>query len=420
MKLKLVAAGLAGLFVFGSADVWAQETPEPSAVEFRFDAELRPRLEARFNHHFGLDAAELRYGGAVDEGDIFTQRSRVGVEATKGKLSARLTLQHSARWGDFRGDQFTIPPLYLYEGWMRYEASEQVFIELGRFRLDYGEQRVLGSAQWTLVARSWDGVRLGVRPGELLEVDLFGVKMRDAQEGFLRGDAYLAGAYSVFTEPVPGLLNTVDIYLLYDHRDGVPAPGEIRRNLGMAGVRIDGGVSIVGLEGEAGYQFGRLCDLDAQGCVGEGRPIHAYFFDLELGLGLPLIRPFVGFSMASGDDPETDGIEGYDPMYGTGHKWLGLMDIIGGRTNLREFRVGAAMSVQDFGIRLVAHDFTRLQPQVENVGQEVDLVLSYQVGDGLSVELGHGLFIPREGITEGDESPAGVANWSCVQATGRF
>lgn len=408
-----------------AADVAAEEADDQ--VRWEFSARVRPRLEARFNHHFGLDAGDLNYSFQPDEADAFSQQSRLGVRAERGALTGKMTLQHTAVWGEFGGNQLTLAPLGLYEGWLRYDFNENFLLDVGRFELAYGDERVLGAVGWSQVGRAWDGLRLGIRPTEGVGVDVFAARYHNRQAQFLDGDAFLTGAYASFEELAGEFLAETDLYLLVDVRwdaDLITGTDEMpfRRLLAMIGSRLHGNVADADWTLEGGYQLGNQCfvDEDRQDCIGDAQAIGAYFFDVEAGYSVAGARPFLGFSMASGNDPDTENFQGYDQLYPTGHRWLGYMDLVGPRTNLREIRAGVSYRQDWFTGQLAVHDFTRLQPQIERVGTEFNTKLGAAVGDGFALQVGHGLFLPAQGISQTDADPDGVANWSFVQFVGAF
>ncbi|WP_230467513.1 alginate export family protein [Lujinxingia vulgaris] len=414
----------------GAAEAAPGARSEPEqATSWSLSARVRPRVEARFNHHFGLAADELNYGGQPDEADVFSQQTRVGLKVARGRLSGRLTLQHSAAWGDFGGDSLTAPPLALYQGWVRFEATETFFADVGRFELAYGDQRVLGSVGWSQVGRAWDGVRLGLRPGGGVAVDAFAARYQDGAGGFLDDDAYLSGVYASMGGMEAPLLREVDVYVLYDARLGREpsaegaGDGAARRNLVMLGSRLEGAAADARLTLEGGYQLGSVCAPEALAsarCQDEGADIGAFFFDSTLSYALGVFTPFVGFSLASGDDPESADVEAYNHLYPTAHAFMGYMDLIGARTNIRELRAGLRFEGEGLNAELVAHDFTRQQPSTERVGLEINAQVAARFGDGFSLGAGHGLFVPDQGVSNSEAAPQGVANWTYLQAVGSF
>lgn len=400
------------------------ESDEDSGEEINWDwtARIRPRMEGRFNHHFGVIPTTLRYSAFADESDLFSQQTRLGVRADRGKLDGMITAQHTAQWGVFGGDSLTLAPLELYQAWMRYQVHDAVSVQTGRFELAYGDQRVLGAVGWSQVGRAWDGLRVAVTPVEDVQVDVFGARYEDVAGGFLSGDAYLTGLYGTWSDPVDDVIDEADLYALYDLRWGAE-DGPDRRQIFMVGARGKGGFAGVDVTAEGAYQLGLACATEEgiEGCVGPRSDLRGYFFDVEAGYTVAGFRPFVGLSQASGDNPDTSLVdEGYNQFYPTGHAFLGYMDLVGGRTNVREIRGGLQWQYSRLRHIVAVHDFTRLQPETERVGLEIDTKLFASLGEAFEVGGGYGIFFADQGMTVGNSTPVGPAQWVFLQATGTF
>ncbi|MGM0555348.1 MAG: alginate export family protein [Myxococcota bacterium] len=414
-----------------SGEVTAQETSEEEdpSVDWSFDATLRPRLETRFNNDFGVPDAQLNYGGAGNR-DVFSQRALLGANASAGPVEARLAMIGAFAWGVTGGDDLTHPFVGLYEGWVEYTPVDSWYLQTGRFTLNYGDQRVLSPLGWSQAGRSWDGIRTGLTGDDMpVHLDLFATRYAEglidtawADDGSaLEGDSYLFGLYAELGEAVKPALSAADIYLLYDLQidelgDDLPN----RREIGLLGSRLKGEWDPVDLTVEGGFEFGSSCVVNVAGdqCTDDTIRRSAFFVDTELGATFDVggqLRPFAGFSYQTGDDPDTADVdESYFQFYPLVHGYLGWMDIIGGRTNLQEFRLGVSYKAEDWSLVTKAHQFTRLQPDTESAGVETDIVGTWNATDVLKLQLGHGLFFPGDGVSTG-EDPEGIANWTYFQ-----
>jgi hypothetical protein len=419
----------------GQPDV--QETEEDaSPLVWSFDAQLRPRVELRTNHNFGLTPTQLNYPGiyspAGDTLSTISQRSRLGAGVATEDLSAYVQLQHAAEWGVFGGDALTDPFLFLHQGWLKYAPSDAWYVQAGRQQLAYGDHRVLGTVGWTQVGRAWDALRFGITPSDTFGVDIFAGRYAAGITEFGRDvslfdrDAWLTGAYFKLREVTKPVFNEVDIYALYDVRiDDLSDDTPNNRNLFGLGARAAGQWGIVDGVVEGMYELGSACATvapDSLDCSDQTVDISAWFVDAELGVELyqPAdVRLFAAYSRATGDDPDTETNEAYFQFYPTAHKWLGLMDIIGGRSNIQEIRGGVSFEAGPIGVRETVHYFTRLQPESEAVGLEFDTVASAGLTEHLDLGVGHGLFVPSEGMSASGEAD-GVANWAFVQMNAVF
>jgi hypothetical protein len=437
LKVPLIAVPLVLCTLMLSPPLWAQPddegADEEAPIVWQVDAQLRPRAEARTNHRFGLQPDQLNYPGK-DTFNTITQRSRLGAHVSADQVSAYVQAQHVAEWGTTGGDALSDPTLFVHQAWLRYGCDDAWYVQAGRQELAYGDHRVLGSVGWSQVGRAWDAARFGVQPNEVFGVDLFAGRYAagvadpqlDRDVSLFDRDAYLLGAYVTLREFAQPALDEIDVYALYDVQiDDLSDDQPNHRNLVGLGARAAGTWSVVDGVVEGMYQLGSRCLTEADGpdCTDETVDLRGWFVDAELGALVyepNSVRLFAAFSQASGDDPDTaDTDESYFQFYPTAHKWLGYMDIIGGRTNIQEVRGGLSAKLGPVQLRESAHYFRRLWPQAESVGLEFDTTASATLHEHLGVDVGHGLFVPSEGMSR-DGEPEGVANWFFVQMNAVF
>ena len=119
-----------------------------------------------------------------------------------------------------------------------------------------------------------------------------------------------------------------------------------------------------------------------------------------------LVRGLVEGLIASGDDPTTtDKNEGWNELYPTAHKFLGLADVFhqGGqkRTNVASGVLHLTLKpTAEVSIQLDGHLFTRLKGMTAAgkdggfAGAEVDTGIGYALGKGLSLKALYALFVP--------------------------
>jgi hypothetical protein len=149
----------------------------------------------------------------------------------------------------------------------------------------------------------------------------------------------------------------------------------------------------------------------------ESASVLAYHADAELGVFALDDRLRFGLEglIASGDDPSTaEEAEGWNELYPTAHKFIGLADIVvqGGvkRTNLVSGVAHVtARPIADLTLQLDAHLFAR--PEAINAmvdsgyaGMELDAGAAYALGKGLTLRALYALFVPDE-----DFYPVGAA-----------
>lgn len=385
--------------------------------ELKLHASIRPRLEARFGHQFGLEADQLRYAhAATDSSDLFSQQSRVGVSYSGQRLKMRSTIQFAQVWGSATNVQLHPSPVQLYDAYLDFAFVEGLTLRAGRFEIAYGEQRLLGSVGWSQVGRTWDGLRLRADvSGPKTFVDVFFARNADGGAGtrFLENDGLLGGAYAHF-ENVPGLAE-LDVYVLGDaqlsHLGGDAAH---RRLLLTPGLRAKFVKSQFDAVLEGGFQAGSACVQDAETlCTNDSVDSQAWFTEVQTGFAFSKFRAFAGGSIASGDDPDTAENEAFNQLYPTGHAHIGWMDFFA-RSNIIDVYAGLSGKFEQFSFLLKAHEFQRVQPDAERLGNEINAQILVPLPEKLSFEAGYGLFIPADGMASSGD-PSGAAHWLFTQ-----
>lgn len=111
--------------------------------------EIRERIETRINKDFDPSTADSRQ-------DLLT-RVRVGADYKCDKFTARLQYQftHTASWTATRN--FSDELGVVNQAWVKLPAASG-HLTIGRQRLTLGNQRLIGSPNWSNGARAMDGV----------------------------------------------------------------------------------------------------------------------------------------------------------------------------------------------------------------------------------------------------------------------
>jgi hypothetical protein len=310
---------------------WAGEAgaqvapPAPDSIAVG-DWQLVPLAELRVRGEYRRDVDEEDHG-------LLVERSRLGVEARRGPLAARVVLQ-DARALDVGGNANAVPePQAIavtgaYEAWAEAHTGgvHPSFVRAGRQPVTWGEGRLLGAADWSPTGRSLDAVRgrlvVGDGAFELLASvltepqtaaalqtygELFGARAEWAFDPLVAIDAY-ALARIAYANPLASLNGSVR---------GQTYTGSLR-------LHGDGRGWTWGVEGA--YQLGRAEDLSADRAAWAAAGHVAYTLD---GVSLvPTVR--LGAAYASGDSSgPTSGAKdrAFDPILPDVHTWHGAMDL---------------------------------------------------------------------------------------------
>jgi hypothetical protein len=284
--------------------------------------------------------------------------------------------------------------------------------------MNYGDALVIGDLGWNEAARAFNGARVRFNPGDDgTFVDGFAAILGEGRASTLEpfeGDSYFYGLYAGLGPAIAEGLE-LDAYALVYSTAGSesvrldPMNPALVGDLDSAteltlGLRAKGKVKPLDYRAEGGLQFGaRAVAPSAAAPAPPSRDKFAGQIDAELGV-TPVkgLRIGIEGAYASGDDLSTsDEDEGYNELYPTSHKWLGLMDVIGPRTNVLSAALHVSLAASDaLKLALDLHHFSRPEANAAGkdggVGQELDVNVLYAIGGGASVRGLYGVFLPRE------------------------
>lgn len=362
------------------------------------------------------------------EGDYVVSRARLAlklkpIDVGDGvEVSAAFVPQAAYTWGENTGATPTVtdhPALQLYEGYASV-GTKKYRIDVGRFAMNYGDSLVIGDVQWNEVGRSFNGVRLRVSPTDKpAYVDGFVTLINEGRlvtQKPVSGDNYFWGVYAglgpLFMEKFDWDLYWLNFSTARSSRvplTGGTPPTTVIGDQDAAweatlGTRVKGKASLVDYRAELGYQLGTRSVVPTFAIPEPAdKDRSAYQIDAEVGVSpVETFRVGIEGLIASGDDLETpDKTEGYNELYPTAHKWLGLTDVIGPRTNI----MSAVLHVKyqpakSWSFMLDAHYFT--QPETDALdtdgalGSEIDAFFTYAIGGGAELKSLYGVFLPAE------------------------
>lgn len=200
---------------------------------------------------------------------------------------------------------------FLHQGYASLKGVASAFdLQVGRFEMQYGNQRMISPLDWSQIARAWDGARA----------------VFASADGQWQGDLF-------WTRPVEDqVMNVPDGEFggLYGQWNGAPIAVDgyiLRRNQAVLddytiGALVDGGPGELTWNVEAAVQVGDHGPLDAFAYAFAGRL--DWHFQGENGASLG-----VGYELASGDSDPTDGDSGtFFRLFNFDHAYQGYADIV--------------------------------------------------------------------------------------------
>jgi hypothetical protein len=297
----------------------------------RIGVEHRGRLEGFTGAGFAADKEDLYWLNRFRVTARFAPRP--WFSAAVQAQDARVEGKNGTTIGAPFRDQLDLRQAYADVG--AFEKS-RFALRAGRQEMVFGDQRLIGHANWLNTARSFDGARAVFRQKKV-RIDGFAASVvtplvdKFNQSG---GGNYLYGADAQWTGLPTG---TLEPYVFVRRANTLNteagAPGELMSS--TTGVRLTGKFTpLLDYNAEAALQRGSLGSDTISAWAGHwlvGRTIPS---------GKKSYRVFGEYNFASGDKTPGDGIRGtFDQLYPTAHDKYGLADQVGWK-NIHDLRAG--------------------------------------------------------------------------------
>lgn len=398
-------------------------------AQFELSAQIRPRTE--FRQGFKKPTLD------GNDPAIFTeQRTRLIGAFKHEKFRTKFSIQDVRIWGEVGQINKTDNLLSVHEAYGDYLFSANSYLRIGRQELVYDDARILGNLDWAAQARSHDAVKFVlIDTTSKLEFHLAATwnqdgtpqepgKLQSANSGgggnsFQNGTAITnfqlgnpkSTQFAWFKKSYSG--GYTSILALNDVYQDTDSTTWVRP---LFGFNTSYKIGKIKLDGTFYYQFGS-----------QGKDTNKVDYSGLMG-GLDItyvssgkVTPTIGFNYLSGDDKTTtDKVEGFNPLYGTHHKFYGLMDYYyvgnGHNGGGNEFSGGiidiyAKALIKTGGkAKFLAHFHTFMSPTNINyidgsgnpqttteLGYEIDLVYVQPLTKGVVLKAGYSQYIAVDG-----------------------
>jgi len=421
-----------------------------SSLSWNLDGNIRYRFERWGNMN------ALYYGSEPDLGDpndnILLQRIITGTSIrTKNYITISAHLQDSRAFGwslsnAKKPDAFkkhpenSMDPYYImnpqeeffeiYDLNIRIDSMLNLFsVIAGRQKIAYTDFRAFGPGSWGNTGRwTWDAIRLVFEEKKWSGNIWFGgTKIHDP------GKTYLPFTHTEFTGG--GLHATIhlsdyldtDLYLAHKRQGSADyiRDNQISRN--WFGFRLYNPTSSsLKYEISSTHEYGKENEsrIKASGL----------FFKLGYQLNQVLWHPCLTlrYTYASGNSPQTDYNENFDPVFGAGDRYYGWMNLVkwsnlddreimlelfplnGMRIELKYNRLAIP---QPDGVLINGN--LELLPGKKHLGNEFDLYAKYDINNNWQLVAATGLFLLKDAKTAYSEKP-GNASWVAFQVIYAF
>lgn len=381
-------------------------------AQFTLDGEFRPRTE--YLHGFGSLIPE------ASEPDFFTvTRARLNAGYSTESYKMYLSIQDVLLWGENPQIIHTDANNHfdIFEAWAELQLGKGWSTKLGRQVLSYDDQRILGGLDWAQQGRNHDAALLKYsKDGFALDFALAFNQDNLASAGNLYATTALFSYKTMQMLHLNKKFGNLSASLLLMNNGFQNATPGVS-NLQTIGTHLNYKKGAFGVAANAYIQTGqRLGDVDVKGA-----------YDLSLDLSYKVSEKVglsAGIEVISGNDAGAGETGAFFPLYGTNHKFNGLMDYfyVGNHANsigLVDIHVGADFKLSETSnLSLNVLNFTGEQDLASTgsskLGTEIDLVISkkfkgYTLVGGYSQLFAGDDMYALKGVTEANA--ANTQNW---------
>ncbi len=318
-----------------SSAAWAQATPPPPASQDKPAEPAKPpaqekpdgtvfqslakkvsidgqiRLRAEYRDPIAYSSVAL----LNEDDDLYLLRLRLNIKfAVNDTIDVFVQPQDSRTFGQETGVADNDKNLDLHQGWIEIRNIGEVPLTLkaGRFEMLYGDGRIISAAEWSNVARAWDGATMRYAGTDWWVDGFFTVIKEQANPAGQENDQKFFGLYGSYTGFEK---HEIDVYALNRRFP------DLGRHETSIGARMKGATSGFDYTAEVVVQTGELGATD----------ISAHAFALTFGYTFENDwSPRVGVEVtwASGDDDPTDReTNTFDAPFPFGHLYQGFADV---------------------------------------------------------------------------------------------
>ncbi len=365
-------------------------------VKFIFVLILIDLTEANNTKWFG----NLRYRALQDKNtnegtwsSVSEMRSRLGFLIELENLSSSFILQESKTIGDeanFSGVTARPPSPFLYE--VSFKVKELLgydLVQFGRFELALGNQRIISKNNWNNVGRAFEGFLLTKKLFKNIYLKGFslGINEQNNQYHDDRKDSWLNGIY-LSSKIIQLKKSSYELYFI-DFRDSLKTNA-----YATIGGRIDANLNSFNVESEYAIQTGKhISSASLLSLNFSFNPNNVSFLN----------QITIGFDHISGDNNETENLEGFSKYFGARHKFHGFYDykehksFMGhDHSGLAELNIKTRLNFLFKSKLLISiHNF-KSGINDKSHGNEIDFIIKRSLSEYLTFESGFIFYKPTE------------------------
>lgn len=400
-----------------------------ATAQFNLGAEIRPRAE--FRNGFKSPSEKN-----VPPAFFIEQRSRLYFNYATEKLILKITFQDVRIWGSVDQIYKADPNMQnVYEAWGQFNFNANFGVRAGRMELDYDGARFLGNLDWAAQARSHDALLFLWRNNNGLKLDVglaYNQNWRPEPSWLSQNfyDHSVTNNYKTMQFARFEKKSATGNLVALIHNDGRQVASDssmaYRQTYALIADKKLGGVK---LSSELYYQGGKN---------GNAQKVNAFLASLYATFTTRITPLTIGGEYLSGTSNAAaadNKDNAFAPLYGTNHKFYGLMDYfyVGNphdNRGLVDLNIKTAFRVSDKA-KLMAqlHHFlspveipdpaNTSQALTRSLGTEIDLVYLVQLHEAVKLHVGYSQMFATGSLEEikGTVNASAMNNWAWLMVT---
>ena len=360
-----------------------------------------------------LGRGEMRYGGFTEGAEanhamFLMGRTRLSLSYKRPYIEANVTAQHSGVWGENGKGSFN-----LHEAWAKLYTKFGLFAKVGRQILSYDDERIIGANDWAMAANTHDVLKFGYEGHGHKAHAIFGFNQN--AENISGGTYYTNGAqpyklmhtlwyhYDIPKIPIGASLLFMNIGMQGEGRNAEGNMEPCNRYQQLVGAYLSYKPSKLVVEASYYHQLGRdehnikidswMASIKAQYQISSKVGVMTGY-DYLSGDDYPYVRPKGMIGMARHEK-----IKYFNPVYGSHHKFYGMMDFFYVQAFSDSFSPGlqnlfAGVSyfpIKGLKLNATYHYLataTTLNNNSKTLGHDIDIEASYQILKDTRISLG--------------------------------
>lgn len=390
------------------------------SADLDYEGQVRLRFESFDNMNEKYYGTNPKVGEAHDS--YLMTRVQLGLTYKfNDNLSAKISMQDARviDWGFKSSDWYNkefgqvhstqTDSFELARTYLEYKNSN-VTVTAGRQSISYGDARVYGPGEWKNSGkRVWDALKVSLQDGDNFLDFFYGATMLHDPDDFSlnhRHGYHGGGVYGHYVYKKSAAIEPILAYKINDKRN------EVYNSLESyyVGARVyDTDLESFFYDMTYIKSFGDYIQLNNEKVSIDGVGYHAEggynFKEINTKFGL-------GYSFASGDNPNTKENETFDAVFGASDKYYGRLNLMQW-SNLKDYEIFTIFTPNPkTNIKLEYHKFyadeqsnkwmsyTIASMQNDHYGDEIDIFTTYKYSKNIDLLLGVGYFMSGSYIKE--------------------